>query len=314
MKLAFVYAGQGSQFAGMGKDIYEAYPEAKAVLDGISMDFDLKEVCFEDKNGVINQTEYTQPCMLAVAMMITAVLKNRGICPEMAAGLSLGEYSALYAAGVWEKDTAMELIRFRGKAMQQAAQGVESGMTAILGLDRAAVEQACAEASALGPVYPANYNCPGQIVIGGALKAVDAAAQNAVLAGAKRAVPLTVSGPFHTVYMQPAGKALEEKFRSVQFGQMRFPVVFNTLGRAKAEGEEISELLVRQVQSPVYFWDSIVYMRQQGVDTIIEIGPGKVLSGFIKKIDKGIQVYSAQDVKSIEDTVQALKGAATCSV
>lgn len=307
MKCAFVYAGQGSQYAGMGRDLYENYSAAREVFDRFPADFDLKEVCFEDSQGLLNQTRYTQPCMLAVAMAITDILAEAGIGPEMAAGLSLGEYSALYAAGVLDRQTAAELITFRGQAMQKAAQGVESGMTAILGLDRDLVSQACAEAAGLGPVYPATNNSPGRIVFGGARRAVDAAAQNALLLGAKRAVPLTVSGPFHTSYMAPAGEALAERFQSVTFHRMRLPVVFNCLGREKTDEEEISDLLVRQVQSPVYFWDSIEYMRTQGVDTIVEIGPGKVLSGFIKKIDRSIKIYNAQDAASVEAVIAGLK-------
>lgn len=307
MKLAFVYAGQGSQFAGMGKDLYEAYPAARAVFDNFPADFDLKTVCFEDPDGVIGRTRYTQPCMLAMAMAITDILAEQGVRPEMAAGLSLGEYGALYAAGVFDQHTAAELIGFRGRAMEQASEGVESGMTAILGLDRELVQKACEQAAGLGPVFPANYNCPGQIVIGGARKAVDAAAQNALLLGARKAVPLAVSGPFHTQYMKPAGNALAERFRSVAFGEMRIPVVFNCLGRAKTPEESIPELLVRQVQSPVYFWDSVEYMRAQGVDTILEVGPGKVLSGFIKKIDRSIKTYAVQDCASLEAALNALR-------
>ena len=227
----------------------------------------------------------------------------------MTAGLSLGEYSALYCAGVLDRQTAAELITFRGQAMQKASEGVESGMTAILGLDRELVRKACDQAQTEGSVCPANFNCPGQIVIGGARRAVDAAAQNALLLGARKAVPLTVSGPFHTFFMQPAGDDLRERFKSVSFGEMKIPVVFNCLGREKTAEESIPELLERQVQSPVYFWDSIEYMRAQGVDTIVEIGPGKVLSGFIKKIDKSIKTYAVQDCDSLAAAISALKGA-----
>ena len=309
MKLAFVYAGQGSQFAGMGKDLYEAYPIAREVFDRFPADFDLKQTCFEDPDGLLNQTRYTQPCMLAVAMAITDLLAAEGIRPAMTAGLSLGEYSALYCAGVLDRNTAAELIGFRGRVMQQASEGVESGMTAILGLDRELVQKACDQAQAEGSVCPANFNCPGQIVIGGMRRAVDAAAQNALLLGARKVVPLTVSGPFHTFFMKPAGDALREKFKGVTFGEMQIPVVFNCLGREKTPEESIPGLLERQVQSPVYFWDSIEYMRSQGVDTIVEIGPGKVLSGFIRKIDRSIKTYAVQDCESLEAAVSALKGA-----
>ena len=309
MKLAFVYAGQGSQFAGMGKDLYEQYPTARAVFDQFPADFDLRTTCFADPNGLLNQTRYTQPCMLAVAMAITDILAENGITPAMTAGLSLGEYSALYCAGVLDRKTAAELIGFRGQAMQKASEGVESGMTAILGLDRELVQKACGQAQGEGVVCPANFNCPGQIVIGGERRAVDAAAQNAFLLGARKAVPLTVSGPFHTFFMQPAGYALRDRFKTVTFHEMKIPVVFNCLGREKTAEESIPDLLERQVQSPVYFWDSIEYMRAQGMDTIVEIGPGKVLSGFIKKIDRSIKTYAVQDCDSLAAAISALKGA-----
>ena len=239
MKLAFVYAGQGSQFAGMGKDLYEQYPTARAVFDQFPADFDLRTTCFADPNGLLNQTRYTQPCMLAVAMAITDILAENGITPAMTAGLSLGEYSALYCAGVLDRKTAAELIGFRGQAMQKASEGVESGMTAILGLDRELVQKACGQAQGEGVVCPANFNCPGQIVIGGERRAVDAAAQNALLLGARKAVPLTVSGPFHTFFMQPAGYALRDRFKTVTFHEMKIPVVFNCLGREKTAEESI---------------------------------------------------------------------------
>lgn len=305
MKYAFVYAGQGSQFAGMGRDLYEQYPVARQVFDEFPAEFDLKQVCFEGPDSMLGQTAYTQPCMLAVEMAITDILAQEGIRPEMAAGLSLGEYGALYCAGVLDRQTAAGLITFRGQEMQKAAQGMQSGMTAILGLGRELVQQACAVAQ--GPVYPANYNCPGQIVIGGERQAVEAAAQAALKLGAKRAIPLQVSGPFHTPFMAPAGEALARRFEHTAFGEMQLPVVFNCLGRERTAEEPIPDLLVRQVQSPVYFWDSIDYMRSKGIDTIVEIGPGKVLSGFIKKIDRSIQIYSAQDIASVEAVIAGLK-------
>ena len=176
MKLAFLYAGQGSQHPGMGADLYEAYPEFRAVLDGADVGFDLKTVSFTDPDGVLNQTQYTQPCMVAFAAGMTAILANKGIHPDYAAGLSLGEYSALEAAGVFTARQAVELAAFRGKAMAEAAAGVPCGMSAVLGLDRDTLRQACEEASDEGVVEIANYNCPGQLVIGGAQEAVNKAA------------------------------------------------------------------------------------------------------------------------------------------
>ena len=200
MNLGFLYAGQGSQHPGMGADLYERFPTFRAVLDSAAarVDFDLKEVSFTDAKGVLNQTRYTQPCMVAFAAGMTALLAERGIIPAAAAGLSLGEYSALHAAGVFDADTAVELVAFRGKAMEEAAAGRPSAMVAVLGLDRAALQAACNEAAKEGCVVIANYNCPGQLVLGGEKAAVEAASALAKEKGARRCLPLKVSGPFHT--------------------------------------------------------------------------------------------------------------------
>ena len=232
MKLAFLYAGQGSQHAGMGADLYEASPVFQKVFDQAAeaLDFDLKTVCFIDPDGVINQTQYTQPSMVAFAVGVTAMLAAEGIRPEYAAGLSLGEYSALECAGVLDAKTAVELVAFRGKAMAKASEGLDCGMTAVLKLDREALQRCCDEAASLGVVQICNYNCPGQLVIGGEKAAVDKAAELALAAGAKRCLPLKVSGPFHTSLMHPAGDALAEKFRTIDFQPMELPVLFNCLG------------------------------------------------------------------------------------
>ena len=218
MKLGFLYAGQGSQHPGMGADLYEAFPAFRAVLDSAEVDFDLKEVSFRDSQGVLNQTRYTQPCMVAFAAGLTAVLREKGIVPAAAAGLSLGEYSALHAAEVFDAVTAVELVAFRGKAMEAAAAGRESAMMAVLGLDREPLQAACDTASALGCVVIANYNCPGQLVIGGEKAVVERAAALAKEAGARRCLPLKGSGPFHTPLMAPAGDALAERFNGCRLG------------------------------------------------------------------------------------------------
>ena len=308
MSLAFLYAGQGSQHPGMGADLYEAYPVFKAVLDSADVDFDLKTVSFTDPDGVLNQTEYTQPCMVAFAAGMTAILYEMGIRPDYAAGLSLGEYSALQAAGVFTPAQAISLAAFRGKAMASAAAGIPCGMTAVLGLDREKLQQACDQAADAGVVEIANYNCPGQLVIGGAQEAVNKAASIAKELGAKRCLPLKVSGPFHTSLLRPAGDALREKFQSVTFGEMAFPVLFNCLGHEMGENDTIPALLEKQVQSSVYMEDTIRHLEALGVDTIVEIGPGKALSGFVKKTAPSIKTYAVETVADIEALSAALKG------
>ena len=308
MKLAFLYAGQGSQHPGMGADLYQAYPEFRAVLDGARLDFDIKTVSFADPDGVLNQTEYTQPCMVAFAAGMTAILAGKGIRPDYAAGLSLGEYSALAAAGVFTATQAVELAAFRGRAMAQAAAGVPCGMTAVLGLDRDKLRAACEAAASEGVVEIANYNCPGQLVIGGQKAAVDAAAAKAKELGAKRCLPLKVSGPFHTSLLAPAGDALRERFKTETFGEMQFPVLFNCLGREMGEGDTIPALLERQVQSSVYMEDTIRRLAELGVEMIVEIGPGKVLSGFVKKTVPTLKTCAVETCADIDALCEALKG------
>ena len=283
MKLGFLYAGQGSQHAGMGADLYEAFSAFRAVYDHAEVDFDLKKVTFEDPDGIINQTRYTQPCMVAFAAGMTAVLREKGITPAVAAGLSLGGYSARHAAGVFDAATAIRLVAFRGKAMEEAAAGRESAMMAVLNLDRSPLQDACDAASDLGCVVIANYNCPGQLVIGGEKAAVEKAAALAKEKGARRCLPLKVSGPFHTKLMHPAGDALAKRFASEHFGEMETPVLFNCLGHEKADSDSIPALLEKQVQSSVYMEDTLRRLGELGVTDILEVGPGKALSGFVKK-------------------------------
>ena len=308
MKLAFLYAGQGSQHVGMGRDLYENYPAFRAVLDAAPVDFDLKQLCFEGPEEQLNDTRYTQPCMVAFAAGITAVLKEEGITPAYTAGLSLGEYSALHCAGVLDAQTAVSLVAFRGKAMAEAVVGRPCGMAAVLNLDRDALKKACEEASGLGVVECTNFNCPGQIVISGDAAAVDKAGELAKAAGAKRVLPLKVSGPFHTSLMAPAGDALREKFKSVDFRDMEIPVLFNCLGREMGEGDTIPALLERQVQSSVYLEDTIRRLADLGVDTVVEIGPGKALSGFVRKTAKQIKCYPVETAQELQAAVAALKG------
>ena len=305
MKLAVLYAGQGAQHPGMGKEFYEAYPAFRTAFDSGELEFDLHKVCFEDPDGVLNQTQYTQPCMVAFACGVTAVLRQKGIRPDYVAGLSLGEYSALEAAGVFTPGQAIRLAAYRGNAMAKAAEGIQCGMTAVLGLDRDALAACCREAETLGCVEICNYNCPGQLVIGGEKAAVEQAAALAKEAGARRCIPLKVSGPFHTKLMAPAGDALAQRFAGENFGTMETPVLFNCLGHEKAETDSIPQLLVKQVQSSVYMEDTLRRLGELGVDHILEVGPGKALSGFVKKTLSFVEcaaVETPEELDAVLDT------------
>ena len=272
------------------------------------MDFDLKEVCFTDAAGVLSETQYTQPCMTAFAAGLTAVLREAGVTPDYAAGLSLGEYSALACAGVFDVQTAVALTAFRGKAMAAAAAGRTCGMTAVLGLDEAPLQACCNAAADEGVVQICNYNCPGQLVIGGDKAAVDKAAELALAAGARRCLPLNVSGPFHTSLMHPAGDALREKCKAVRFAPMQFPVLFNCLGHEMEETDTIAALLEKQVQSGVRWEVTVRRLAELGVDAAIEIGPGRALTGFVKKtVGSAISCYPVETAAQLQQLLRTMK-------
>ena len=305
MKIGFLYAGQGSQHPGMGADLYAEYPAFRAAFDAAALDFNLRRVCFEDDTGQIHQTRYTQPCMVAFAAGLTAVLSEKGVQPDVAAGLSLGEYSALHAAGAFDAKTAVELAAYRGAAMAEAAVGIESAMVAVLGMERDTLQGACAKATAKGVAVIANYNCPGQLVVGGERAAVEEAVRLAKERGARRCVPLNVSGPFHTPLMAPAGEKLRTRFAGMSFGELRIPVVFNCLGDVMGAEDSIPALLVRQVQSSVYMEESIRRMAAM-VDVLVEIGPGKALSGFARKIAPETPVHAVETVEDVNKLLEVL--------
>lgn len=308
MKLGFLYAGQGSQHPGMGADLYAAGGAFRRAMDRAQacVDFDLLSLCFQDPDGLLDRTRYTQPCMVAFAAAMTAALAARGVVPAAAAGLSLGEYAALHAAGVFSLEDAVRTVAFRGQAMEAAAEGVDSAMVAVLQLDREALEEACARAADKGCVVIANDNCPGQLVLGGEREAVMYAAELAREMGARRCVPLRVSGPFHTPLMAPAAHALAEYLPQVPMEEPQIPVAFNVLGGVGGPEEDVRSLLVRQVRSGVRMADCIRALVAMAPDALVEIGPGKVLSGFVKKIAPGFPVYAVETAEELEALTAAL--------
>jgi [acyl-carrier-protein] S-malonyltransferase len=318
MKLGFVYAGQGSQRVGMGKDFYETYPLFAETMDRAAeivrseTDFDLKACCFGGPMEKLSQTRYTQPCMVAFAVGITKLFRQYNIMPEYVCGLSLGEYSALYAAEVFDEDTVAKLVAYRGRVMEEAVKDRTVKMSAVLMADREVIVECCRKACEQYQeegllVQVANYNCPGQIVISGDADAVDLASELLKEQGTKRIVPLPVSGPFHTSLMKPAGDALAARFAEVTFGQPKASVIYNVTGRPKQDSETIPGLLEQQVQSSVYLEDSIRYMAECGVDTIVEIGPGNTISKFVKKTAPDVKTYSIDSVKDFEKVLAVLK-------
>lgn len=305
-KIAFVFPGQGSQVVGMGRDLYEKYDIARALFKQAdqALGYSIMELCFNGPEDELRKTSNTQPAILTVSVICYELLKQQGITPDIVAGHSLGEYSALVAAGSLEFRDAVALVNKRGQFMQQAVPLGEGSMAAILGLDRAMIIDICEKTQAeFGAVQAVNFNCPGQVVIAGTVAAVEKAAERLKAAGAKRAVMLPVSAPFHSTLMQPAAEQLAGELARITVRDAAVPVVANVHGKTVTDGDTIKRLLVEQAASPVKWEDCVVQMAAYGADLFIEVGPGKVLTGFTRKIAKDIQNLNVEDDASLEKTL-----------
>lgn len=308
MSVAFVFPGQGSQAVGMGRAFAEVFPEARAVFDEAdrTLGFSLSRLCFEGPEADLQLTANTQPAILTASIAALRALEAAGIArPAYVAGHSLGEYSALVAAGALGLADAVAIVRRRGRYMQEAVPVGQGAMAAILALDLAAIEAACAEAAQGQVVAPANINCPGQVVIAGHAAAVDRAIEGCKARGAKRGLKLPVSAPFHCALMKPAQDRLARDLESVAFRDPGVPLVNNVDARVVTTGPECREGLVRQVSGAVRWQESVEKLQSLGVSTFVEIGPGAVLSGLIKKTSKGAQVSNVEDPRSLDKTLAA---------
>ena len=311
MKIGYIFPGQGTQTVGMGKDIYDKYEEARNVYKIIdkSLNENIEELTYKKTQEELNKTENTQITIYAMSMAILEILKNKGIKPEVSAGLSLGEYSALTTAGVISIEDGAKIVRTRGKLMQNLAPEGNWAMAAIIGLEDEKVEEVCAKVSN-GFVKAVNYNCPGQVVVSGEKEAVLQAMEYAKELGAKRAIELKTSGPFHTEKLKDASVELSKELEKINFKDFEIPVIKNLNGKAYTKEDNMVEILSNHVISPVKFGKSIETMLNMGVDTFIEIGPGKTLSGFVKKVckqmEKEVNVFNIENVETLESTLEVL--------
>ena len=308
MKIAFIFPGQGSQYAGMAKEFIENFKESKEVFDIASsaVGYDLAELCMHGPVEKLNLTENTQPAILAASIAMLRPLERRGLAASAAAGHSLGEYTAITAAGGFELSDAVALVQKRGRYMQEAVPAGTGLMAAILGMERQDVEKTCLEAEKNGIVAPANYNSPGQIVIAGEKKAVEKAMELARTAGAKKVIPLSVSVPSHCTMMKQAGERLEQELVKVRINDLNNPIVNNADAKFIRTAAELRTSLIKQISSPLFWEDSINTLVSDGFDTFIEIGPGKVLSGLVKRIAKNAKVLNVEDQRSMSDMLNVL--------
>jgi len=307
-KLAFLFPGQASQHPGMGKELAEKYPAARAACDEAdrALGFSVSQLCFEGSEEALKLTANTQPAMLTVSVATYRILSEKGIAPQYVAGHSLGEYSAVVAAGGLGLADAVNLVRLRGSYMQEAVPPGEGAMAAIMGLAPVQVTEICRKAANGQVVSPANLNSPEQTVISGHAAAVKRAVEIASASGAKRAVMLPVSAPFHCELMMPAQTRLAEDLRRAAFGPLRVPLVNNVDAEVVSSGEEARQGLIRQVSLPVRWEECMRELLDKGVSTFVEVGPGRVLSGLLRQIDRSVHCFNVEDEKSLQTTLEKL--------
>jgi len=301
-KTAFIFPGQGSQHIGMGKEFCDNFPVAKQVFEEAddALHFSISSLCFEGPADTLKLTENTQPAILTASVAALRVLQSEnGIAPEMTAGHSLGEYSALVVSGGFTFADAVQIVRHRGKFMQEAVPVGEGAMAAVLGMERKEIVKLCEDASEGEVLSPANFKCPGQIVIAGHAKAVQRAIDQ-VEAKGKRAILLPVSAPFHSPLMKPAGVRLEKELDQIPVDDLKIPVVTNVEAEPNASKDRVKGLLVTQVSHPVRWEDSIRRMIREGIERVIEIGPGKVLTGLMKRIDSNVEAKNLEDIQGLK--------------
>jgi [acyl-carrier-protein] S-malonyltransferase len=300
--IAFIFPGQGSQYVGMGKELYENFSVAKKVFEEAddALHLSISALCFKGPEEALKLTENTQPALLTTSIATLKVLQaEKGLIPQFTAGHSLGEYSALVGSGALTFAEAVKIVHLRGKFMQEAVPVGEGAMAAVLGMEREQVEKICEEVSYGEVLTPANFNCPGQIVIAGHAKAVERAIERVKKDG-KKAVPLPVSAPFHSPLMKPAGERLEKALEEISVSNLRIPVVTNVEAEVNTSKDRVKGLLVAQVSSPVRWEESMRKMIGKGIEQVLEIGPGKVLSGLMKRIDNRIETGNLEDLQTLK--------------
>ena len=313
MKIAFIFSGQGAQYVGMGKELYDAYPVCKNVFDRANevLGFDIKNLIFNGEKEALNITENTQPAILTTSIAILSILKERGIIADITAGLSLGEYSALVASEAIDFDTALKLVKKRGHIMQEAVPLGIGAMAAVIGLGENKIKLILNSISDAGTVEIANYNTPNQIVIGGEKDAVNLAQVKLTEAGARKVIPLKVSGPFHTSMLNNASIKLGEYLKDIKFNEPKLKVITNVTGDFITDKNEINSLLEKQVKSSVKWSKTIEKMLEEGIDTFIEIGPSKTLSSFVKEISRNkkanLNIFNVEDLKSLDKTLEGVE-------